>query len=189
MLDFENLSIEKQVEFVNDQLKKSPNMSVNKICQKFGFKESTIKTRFGKANFKFDSVKRQYFKEMKVEIKDVIQMQNVDESVNSEVAITKNDNAELMELKKSLEEVKELLEMKDKIKEVIKLYDEIEVAPKDNKLEIDRDIFSEELTNRVTRVYKNINVMWQDFCKDHKQYKMQDLYSLALYEFMEKYKK
>lgn len=192
MLDLEKLSVEKQVEFINDQLKNLPNMSVNKVCQKFGLKESTIKTRFGKANFKFDVVKRKYIKETHEE---VLQSINVDETVNMEIAATKTDknlkdDGELLEIKKTLEEVKELLEMKSKIKEVIKLYEEIEVAPpKDNKLEIDRGIFADDLTNRVMRVYTNVNVMWQEFCKDNKQYKMQDLYSQALYEFIEKYKK
>ncbi|GAA0790357.1 hypothetical protein [Hathewaya limosa] len=91
-----------------------------------------------------------------------------------------------------LDNIKELLEMKEQLKEVIQEYNksksivDIELP----KLELDKGKFKGEPTNRLIKVYKNINDNWIKFCKEeYSEFKMQDLYSMALMEFMDKYSK
>ena len=91
-----------------------------------------------------------------------------------------------------LDNIKELLEMKEQLKEVIQEYNksksivDIELP----KLELNKGKFKGEPTNRLIKVYKNINDNWIKFCKEeYSEFKMQDLYSMALMEFMERYSK
>jgi len=120
-----------------------------------------------------------------------------DNNCISEVTITTQENnllkmQEFTDLKTTLEEVKELLEMKDQLKEVIQQYNKsksiIEI-PEQQPLRIDRNKLNGELKGRLVKVYSNINDNWISFCKDNNAYKMQDLYSLALMEFMDRYSK
>ncbi len=96
-----------------------------------------------------------------------------------------------MELQ-DIKELKELLEMKEQLKEIIQEYNKnknIIDVPEEPELKVDKDKFEGELKGRLIKVYNNINNDWIKFCKKNNQFKMQDLYSLALLEFMEKYKR
>lgn len=95
-------------------------------------------------------------------------------------------------IENTLKEVKELIDLKDSLKEVIQYYNKsksvIDIPiPEPVELKIDMDSFKGGLSNRVIKVYNNINQDWIKFCKKNKQFKMQDLYTQALKEFMDKY--
>lgn len=188
--DFNKLSIEKQIEFINNELKKDSNISVTKLCKKYGLKKNTIVSRFTKLGYKYNSDIRQYIKSNQV-------IQNNNKSINNnKIEVSKNNNSkelqEFKELKTTLAEVKELLDMKEELKEVIQHYNKsknIIDVPEQVELRIDKDKFNGELKGRLIKVYDNINNDWIKFCKKNNQFKMQDLYSMALLEYMEKYKK
>jgi hypothetical protein len=198
--EFDKLGIGKQVEFINSELKKDVNISVTKLCKKFGFNKNTIVDRFTKKGFHYNFDTKQYIKDTEVIQKDISCISDdkvipKDNNCISEVAMTTQENnllemQEFTELKTTLIEVKELLEMKDQLKEVIQHYNKsksiIEV-PEQQTLRIDRNKLDGELKGRLVKVYSNINDNWIKFCKDNNQFKMQDLYSLALMEFMERY--
>ena len=82
--------------------------------------------------------------------------------------------------------------MKEQLKEIIQEYSKnknIIDVPEEPELKIDLSKFKGELKGRLIKVYDNINKDWIKFCKKNNQFKMQDLYSLALLEFMNRYKK
>lgn len=83
----------------------------------------------------------------------------------------------------------ELLEIKDRLKELIQNNNKNIINLDLHELRIDKSKFNGELKGRLIKVYENINDDWIKFCKANGQFKMQDLYSMALLEFMYKYKK
>ena len=95
-------------------------------------------------------------------------------------------------MKNTLAEVNELIEMKEQLKEVIQSYNlnkSIIDIPEQPILKIDKSKFEGEPKGRLIKVYTNVNDAWMEFCKDNGEFKMQDLYSIALLECIEKYKK
>ncbi|MBY6798227.1 hypothetical protein HYH85_18680 [Clostridium botulinum] len=179
---FDKLSIDNQVEFINGELKKDKEISVTKLCKKHGINKSTIISRFTTKGYKYNAELRCY-------IKDIL-IQNNNKNIKSkEIQVSKKDN--LIELQ-DIKELKELLEMKEQLKEIIQEYNKnknIIDVPEDPELKVDLNKFKGELKGRLIKVYDNINKDWIKFCKKNNQFKMQDLYSLALLEFMNKYKK
>ncbi len=195
--EFNKLSIDKQVQFINTELEKDKNISVTKLCKKFGLNKSTIISRFTKDDYKYSVAAREYIKDTKVIQndnksinKDIIQ--NNSKSISTNKIVENNDLMEMQELKGRLTDLKELLDLKGQLKEIIQHYNKsknIVDVPKPIELKIDKDKFHGELKGRFIKVYQNVNDYWIKFCKNNSQFKMQDLYSIALLEFMEKYKK
>lgn len=216
MKTFSELAIEDQVKFINRELKRDKKTSVTKLCKNLNINKSTFITRCNKNNFKYNFDSRQYEKEdidkevMQKHNKSIIE--NLDEKEENKIKnIQKNNeciskdiqlqNENITKVKQKhnksiseemLDNIKELLEMKEQLKEVIQEYNksksivDIELP----KLELDKGKFKGEPTNRLIKVYKNINDNWIKFCKEeYSEFKMQDLYSMALMEFMDKYSK
>lgn len=85
--------------------------------------------------------------------------------------------------------VRELLEIKGQLKGLVKNKSIIKVITQPVELKVDKTLFKGELRGRLIKVYDNVNNDWQAFCKSNNQFKMQDLYSMALISFIDKFKK
>jgi len=212
--DFNSLELVEQLKYINSEL--SENKSLRIIASDLKMSKTTFRDRFVKVGYVYNAETKQYYRDNTIKIQqhqitlkdhsrvmkqaietveEVIQKDN--ESI-SEVAIVKNENNSLLEshdivkLKTALADVRELLEMKDQLKELIQnnnrsksIIDLIEPY----ELRIDKDMFKGDLKGRLIKVYDNVNNGWIKFCKNNNQFKMQDLYSMALLEFIKKYKK
>ena len=84
--------------------------------------------------------------------------------------------------------IRELLEVKGQLKGLVRNKSIIKVIDQPTELKVDKELFKGELQGRLVKVYNNVNEDWIKFCKVNNQFKMQDLYSLALLEFINKYK-
>jgi hypothetical protein len=83
-MDFNNISIEKLVEYINMELKKDKSISVNKLCDRIGIKKSTLKSKMMRGSYSYNAELRQYAKN------------NITSNIavaQEEVAVTKEDNA------------------------------------------------------------------------------------------------
>ncbi|NFM56667.1 hypothetical protein FDB98_06785 [Clostridium botulinum] len=192
--NFKELPVYKQVEFINNELGKNNNVNLKKVCRDFGVNKIKINDKFSKAGYEYNVDHRAYIKVsvMQKDNKDIINIKN--KEIEVDPVANKNtktlDINRLENIEKTLKEVKELLELKDSLKEVVQEYNKnknIIDIPGPAELKIDIDSFKGTLSNRVIKVYDNINKDWIKFCKKNKQFKMQDLYSQALKEFIEKY--
>lgn len=174
MLEFDKLDIDKQIEFINSELKKDKNTSVTKLCKKFGFNKNTLISRFNKANYFYDSDNRKYIKSKK---------NNLDKKVIEEVAATLEKNIE--------SDIKELIKNKKDILYIIKQYknNSNKVSREDKEMIIDTSIVSEQVQNHNFKVYKNIIKEIQDLQKQYKYFKLTDLVSTALHEYYLKHNK
>ncbi|MBX4272207.1 hypothetical protein [Clostridium estertheticum] len=206
--DFEKKDIKEQVSFINS--KTITGMKVIDVAKEIGMGDKTLRTRLKENNYIFNRPEKIYV--LSRDKNDMVITKESDNIIPKEVI--KNDNKSikanenplkssvvknepippdlLQELKINLGEIKELLEMKEQIKEIIQKYNKsintiAEEVQQD--LKIDKDKLNGELKSRLIKVYNNVNVEWIKFCKNNNQFKMQDLCSIALLEFIEKYSK
>ncbi|OOB74953.1 hypothetical protein AXF41_13965 [Clostridium haemolyticum] len=67
---FNDLNINQQIDFINEQLNNDSSSSVTKLCKKFGLNKNTVVSRFTKGGFKYDSSKRKYIKNDTLVVQD-----------------------------------------------------------------------------------------------------------------------
>lgn len=212
--EFNELEILEQLEYINNQLLKSE--SLRSISENLSMSKSTFRERFKKIGYIYTPKTKQYYRDNTIKVLEhqitlkeharslmqsteqankVIQKDN--KSINEVMVVKKENNIpmepqEYIELKNTLAEVNELIEMKEQLKEVIQSYNlnkSIIDIPEQPILKIDKSKFEGEPKGRLIKVYTNVNDAWMEFCKDNGEFKMQDLYSIALLECIEKYKK
>lgn len=194
---FNKMEIEKQVKYINNELLKG--CSLKNISLSLGISKSTIKERFFKIGFIFDLDKRQYIKHK--ENINVMQNENIkfieqsnkakknnkvlhykynDEyNFDKDKFNDKNINKKVFEIVNKYENILEMLEWFNKQKNIIEPME----------LKIDNSKLSGEVKTTTIRIYIDIWNNFKSFSDDFKEYKIMDLISMALIEFMEKYKK
>ncbi|MBA4509775.1 DUF4250 family protein [Clostridium sporogenes] len=190
---FKELTLKQQVEFINKELKNS-NISLKKVCQKFGLNKKKLNDKFSKVGYEYNAEDRAYTKVVLIQKsnKSIIDIEHKEIEASKPVEENLNilDTNRLRNIENALKEVKELIEIKEDLKEIIQKYNKdknvIDVAGS-QELKIDLSKFEGEVKGRFVKVYGNINTDWIEFCEKNNQFKIQDLYSLALLEFMEKY--
>lgn len=194
-MDINKLDIEQLVKYVNLELKKNSNLSVNKLCDNLEIKRSTLKTKLHKEKYFFDTNNRSYEKDkaaiaindsMKGVIKNDDTNKNKDISPNDDTMkklISNNDNdmtfshqikSNLMELAKNYDKIMLLIDSDKNMNDGITI--ELPVETKDNY----------RTTIRIN------NVVWEnfrEFCVKNKMFTQRDLLSMALTEYINKYKK
>lgn len=210
---FNKLEVLEQLEYINNELLKGE--SLRSISEKLSMSKTTIRDRFKKIGYIYNAETKQYYKDDTINVQHQITLEEhartveqatepTDEVIQkdndsiSEVAIIEKRNAnpldlqEYMDFKNTLSDVKELLEMKDQLKEVIQSYNSsknIIDIPALQELKIDISKFEGDPKSRLIKIYSNVNDAWMGFCKVNNQFKMQDLYSMALLEYIDKYNK
>jgi len=187
-IEFKELPIEDQMNYMNNLL--NDNKSRSDIYKEIGMARTTLGDHVKRCNYVYDTNTNQYIKSglqalipknNNSIIKKVIPKHN---SSKNEIAITKDDPL--------MKEVKELLSMKDDLKELIQYHNRnknIVDVIESIELKVDKARFKGGLKGRLIKVYDNVNNDWIEFCKSNNQFKMQDLYSMALLDYIEKFKK
>ena len=159
--DFNKLNLKDQVEFINKNL---GSKTLTEISKEIKISRSTIRERFLKQGYIFDKNKNKYI--YSSEAKNKAQKEN-----------KCNNNTNVLEEKiKALESKIEAIESKlnNKNKEF-------------NAIEIKK--FDRKTVSRCYRVYEDIQKEFSTFCKENSNYKVQDILSMALYEYMKNNKK
>lgn len=166
--EFNRLNILEQVEYINNSL--IDGSTVTKVCKDIGIARSTVGGRFKKEGYCFNTALNKY----ELENNTLILQSKKDNTIN--------------------EDLLELINMKADLLEVIKLYKKNEVAEVVIDMEeLNINNIPEELKdnikNRSIKVYDAIYTAFDELCSSYSSIKKQDLLSLALFEFIQKYKK
>ena len=178
--EFDNLELLDQINYINDILKEN---TLTKICLIIGIGRSTLRDRFIKGGYVFNTISRQYDKDNTLVIQTYHPSRNVSQRV-----ITGGSNT--LELQK-YDDILELLEYKEDILEMLKHYkgnvNIIEVPQLDiNTFPID---LQTDIVAKTMKFYKPIDKLFDGLCSNYSSVKKQDLISLALYEFCNRYRK
>lgn len=181
--EFNRLTIENQVEYVNKRLSEK---SVTKICEDIGIDRSTVRKRFKKHNYIFDTDKNLYFKNPTDNIKkEVIKNDNNENSAPNSSSLKKHDGSINVAYIKGLET--QLLDLKGKYEDIINLIKppntDIDNIPGDKFT-----IFDGEFVSRVYKIEENVQKDFKAYCRKYSDYRVQDIISTILKEYLEKNK-
>lgn len=194
-MDISKLGIDQLVTFINLELKKNSNLSVNKLCDKLDIKRSTLKTKLQKENYSFNNDVKQYEKKSvpivpSEIITDVIKN---DDKVENQVTPSNDDSMNII-IENDDANMTFSHQMKNNLITLANNYDKIMLLiNSDNSMSegITIELPVETEDNYRTTIRVN-NVVWESFkgfCVQNKMFTQRDLLSMALTEYMNKYKK
>ena len=173
------MQIDKLVQLINLELKKDSSISVNKICNKLQLRQSTVKTQLRNNNYTYNAEQRQYTKNT----------QKNNENIK-EVAVTKiepkTDDIQRYNKDIDINSLKELIDLIEPIKAIIEEYNKSKTIVEVNPIQI-RTKAIKEVKQKLFKIDVNVLEQWDKFIAGHKEYKVQQLISLALEEFINKY--
>lgn len=171
------MDIDKLVQLINAELRKDSTTSVNKICNKLQMKQSTVKNQLRKANYTYNAKLREYTKDIQKDndiTKDIIIEHKIDD--------TQKDKKDI-----DIDKLRELISLIKPLKAIVKQYNKSNtIVDIENKNELKCKSVT-EVKQKLFKVDVNVLEQWEKFVSTHKEYKVQQLISLALEEFIQKY--
>lgn len=173
------MQIDKLVQLINLELKKDSSISVNKICNKLQLRQSTVKTQLRNNNYTYNAELRAYTKDIPKDNQNI-----------TEVAVTKiepkTDDIQRYNKDIDINSLKELIDLIEPIKAIIEEYNKSKTIVEVNPIQI-RPKAIKEVKQKLFKIDVNVLEQWEKFIADHKEFKVQQLISLALEEFINKY--
>lgn len=205
-MEIKGLSVEQLVDYINKELQKDEKLGINKLCDREGLKNSTVKSRLNRNGYKYNSEERKYYKITNSNVK-----RNTNSDVNSIAKINakkkiKNDNS--IEKIKDEKDTKDntnritndiLLDLMQNIKRLEDRLDKIEKNTKDNtKVITKRNIKNnigymnikntKDTTTKSIRLYTEVKAELDKYIEEHKEVKVIDIVSFAILEYINKNK-
>ena len=205
--EFNSLDLIEQLEYVNKKL--SQHESLREISKNLNLSKTTIRNRFKKIDYMFNREKKQYIKEANSEYKcntnilhpkpienkekasseyncntNVLKLEKKEDNLDEYIYNTnifKNEDAKekLIDIIDDYEKIQEMLTWFNNQKNIVEIYD----------ISIDTDKLKGNVKTTTVRLYDKVWDDFRGFMKDYPEYKSMDLISMALIEYMDKYKK
>ena len=159
--EFNKLNVKDQIEYINQEIE---NKTLTDVCKKIKISRSTIRERFLKQGYIFNKSENKYI--YSSESNNRVQKEN-----------KYNNNTKVLEEKINILESK-IEAIESKLNNRYKENNDIEVKK-----------FEGKTVSRCYRVYEDIQKEFSKFCKANSNYKVQDILSMAIYEYMKNNKK
>lgn len=181
--EFMNLDIDKKVEYINQKLSEGKTVTIIREDLEIGKKYLQKELKNG--GYKYNQKNRMY-------VKEPINSIAYKEPINSIQDANSMQNSLPMNFK---EDIIEILDMKEDLKEVIRIVKEGYAKEPTQVIEIVEDkgikisLPQDEVVRTTVRANKRILNMWNEFCSSNNEYSKQDLISMAMKEYIEKYEK
>lgn len=184
---YDALPIMEQLEYINSKL--SNGESVRSISKKIGMSKTTIRDRFIKIGYVFNADTRQYDKDNTLVIQEHKSITKTSPQTHKEgKKPIKDSNTKVMQKYKD-----DLLQLIDNKDDILKMLEDYKSNTKIIELpQLDISSLPGEMKgdiiNKSIKVYAAVYELFDSLCKEHNSIKKQDLLSLALLEFYNKYK-
>lgn len=173
------MQIDKLVQLINLELKKDSSISVNKICNKLQLRQSTVKTQLRNNNYSYNAELRQYTKDIPKDNDNITEV--VVTKIEPKTQGIQRDNKDI-----DINKLNELIGMIEPLKEVIEQYNKSNTIVEVNPIELKCKSVT-EVKQKLFKIDIEVLKKWDKFIADHKEFKVQQLISLALEEFINKY--
>lgn len=208
-MDINKLSIEQLVEYVNRELAKGRTMRDIEIND-FKVNDRVIVKRLTRRGYK--RLGNEFNKVITEDIKEVIQEDNkvIEEPKQEDIKVIENNKSKLIQKYNqnisdekettnksniiqrynqsiSDEKLMELVNLIEPIKEMLEEYNRNKNIVDANVIEL-RPKAITEVKQKLFKVDVDVLEQWEEFVLKHKEFKVQHLISLALQEFINKYK-
>lgn len=183
-MDVNTMSIEQLVEYVNQELAKGRTM-VDIETNDFKVNDRVIVKRLTRRGYK------RVGNEFKQGITKVIQKDNEPKNKplqETRTAIAPSENKYIQKHNRSInnEKLMELVDLIEPIKEMLEEYNRNKNIVDVNTVEL-RPKAVTEVKQKLFKIDINVLEQWEEFVLNHKEFKVQQLISLALEEFINKY--
>lgn len=179
-LEFNQLELQEQVQYINDQL--VLGLSVTKVCETIGIDRSTVRKRFKKGGYTFNKDLNLYEGDI-LNGEDVKEIAHTPNKKPQKVRTIADDMIALGDRVRALEKQMRALENKVDNQEI-----NTGNTTNANTIELELLEFDADTVTRAYRLYEDVQKEFKIFCKKHSEYKVQDIISTALVEFMNKRK-
>ena len=187
--EFKDLDIEFQVKYVNELLQQGD--SVDNIRTTLGIGKNYIANKFGKGGYKLNRNINQYIKGDNVVTNTTNVVKKPNKKVSKQSNEVNNINTSDDRIKVLERQIKDLQSQINIINDMLNKNNATNVVIDTTSFihsDIDK-LRNTDTTSSHYRIYKDIQEEFKAFCKEHKQYKVQDIISSAIKEYLDKYNK
>lgn len=187
---FKELDIESKVKYINELLEQGD--SVDNIRMNLGIGKNYIANTFSKYGYKLNRNINQYVSSNDVATNATNVSIKSDEKTTEKLKKVNNTNTNDKKYKALEEQIKDLQKQIDIINNKLVTNSIDTNVATDTTSILHRSIDSydtKDTVNRNYRIYTDIHKELTTFCKEHKQYKVQDIVSSAIREYLDKYNK
>jgi hypothetical protein len=177
-MNLNKMHIDEIAKYINKELSKGRSLKDIETID-FNVNDRVIAKRLTRKGYK--RVNNQYIYKSNADVlKDKIDLNSLSIKESNTKVLPKYNNIDLNKLN-------ELMDLIEPIKEVIQRYNESK-----NIIEVENiDLKPKAVTEVKQKIFKvdiDVSNRWDKFVAEHKEFKVQQLISLALEEFIEKYK-
>lgn len=183
--EFNALTIEEQVEYINAQL---ALLSLNRVATAIGISESTIRDRFKSKGYKRQGksfIKLESTEPTKENIKPKTAKKNTTITKNTKAQEQTQDNKQIKVLENRIGSLEKELESIKAILTTITTSTKTTVNTNTTKA-IKK--YEGDGVSRSYRVNEEVQKQWKVFCKSHSEHRVSDLISNALEEYINSFK-
>ena len=187
--DFKEFDIESKVKYVNELLQQGD--SVDNIRTTLGIGKNYIANKFGKGGYKLNRNINQYIKGDNVVTNTTNVVKKLNKKVSKESNKVNNINTSDDRIKVLERQIKDLQSQINIINDMLNKNNATNVVIDTTSI-IHSSIDSYDRNDTKSshyRIYTDIQEEFKAFCKEHKQYKVQDIISSAIKEYLDKYNK
>lgn len=187
--EFNNLEVMEQIEYINKSLLEGNTLT--NICKSIGIGRSTIRDRFKKVSYEYNKAINQYESIVEIVEAGTIAPAEANEPIKEDIKPVIQQSSNLVvgtdnEILTSL--INNYDDMNNKLNEMYNWY-KLQSSNKVVKTEKFKvDDFEGDIVVRSYKLYEPIQREFLEFCKKNNKYKVQDILSQALKEFLEKYR-
>lgn len=186
--EFNNLEVLKQLDYINSLLEKGK--SLRNMGEDLQISKSTFRSRFLKIGYTLNKDKNQYCNDNTVVIQSQSKIIKTPQ-VHTEPVVEPTNEHNTKVLQKYEKDIIELISRKNDILEMLKNYKNnthVDDIPELNINFLPNDL-QKNITNKSIKIYNPIYKLFDEICSQYGSLKKQDIISLALLEFYNKYKK
>jgi len=187
-LEFDTLVPDAKIKFMNDNLKNG--LTLTTISDEIKISRKTIAKKLKKIGYKYDLKQKQFLKMS--EYDHIIPITQHKTAEDKEVVrVEYKSNTNIFNTKEAKNKMLSILKKHDDIEEMLQWYHNqrnvIEAVV--SELRINGDKLTGKAKITTVRVYEDVWEQFRSFMSEHTEYKSMDLISMAMVEYIEKYKK
>lgn len=199
------LDVQEQIDYLNNRL--NNGLSVKQIREALGVGEKKLQKYLKSINYKYDQKVKNYILVTKVvnssaegvnNYKDnqLVVNNKTDANIKSveverlnPLPVEFTDYDKLINMVNTYQEMSERMEQLDKMEEMLKWYELQKSVIDVNPPKLDILPTDTEPVTRSFKIYPDVNEDFKEFCSKNNNYKVQDIISFAIRQFLDTYDK
>ncbi|WP_349406762.1 hypothetical protein [Clostridium perfringens] len=175
-MDISNIKASQLATVINSELSKNKSISVNKVCEKLSLKPSSVKTKFKRAGYIYNSDERKYVEVFipPQRVEELEPVENLADGCENGLNSTGGTN--------STPKVEPLTET-----EIVAIRNLLNLEQYKDKFKISYKHSNDDIITRNIKMSKDLNTRFLQFVAKLPPHRLLDLYNTIFEEFLDKY--